>query len=298
VWGPFYQVYGEDDRTNAEALEHAHGQGGLGGYVHPVSVRDPFTDEGARTVPTELVADAVLGHVDLLEVGCMWTDEIGTAALWHQLLNLGLPVRASAGSDVMNNYYRTMAVGATRVYVRRDSELSYDSHLDGLRDGRSFVTNGPMLSFTLGESKPGETVAPGSASWALDVHSAVAVDSVTVFVNGKVAWSEAGFDAPGQQSFSGELNLPDGGWITVRVHGGENGWPMMDSYPYAETNPIWIGEVGSTEPSARRQAAVDLLKVLDASEKKLRQGYGDAEIPDLLQHFDNARQQLEKHTQQ
>lgn len=298
VWGPFYQVYGEDDRTNAEALEHAHSQDALGGYVHPVAVRDPFTDQGARTVPTELVADAVLGHVDLIEVGCMWTDEIGTAALWHRLLSLGLPVRASAGSDVMSNYYRTMAVGATRVYVRRSDDLRYDTHLDGLQDGRSFVTNGPMLSFTVGEAGPGETLAAGSATWSLDLRSAVAVDSVTVFVNGNTAWSGAGLDAPGQKSYKGELDLPDGGWITVRAHGGESGWPMMDSYPYAETNPIWIGETGSTDPEARQQAATDLLKVLDASEQKLRQGYGGAEIPNLQQHFDNARQQLEKHAQE
>ena len=297
VWGPFYQVYGTDDRTNAEAPEHAHSQDAIGGYVHPVAVRDPFTDRGARTVPTELVADAVLGHVDLLEVGCMWTDELGTAALWHRLLNLGLSVRASAGSDVMNNYYRTMAVGATRVYVRTDGEPRYDTHLDALRDGRSFVTNGPMLSFTVGDAEPGDTVAPGSASWTLDLRSAVSVDSVTVFVNGDAVWTEAGLDAPGQKQFSGELDLPDGGWVTVRAHGGDSGWPMMDSYPYAETNPIWIGEIGSTDPGARREAATDLLKVLDASEQKLHQGYGDTDIPNLQQHFDDARRELEEQAQ-
>ena len=154
-----------------------------------------------------------------------------------------------------------------------------------------------MLSFTVGDAEPGDTVAPGSASWTLDLRSAVSVDSVTVFVNGDAVWTEAGLDAPGQKQFSGELDLPDGGWVTVRAHGGDSGWPMMDSYPYAETNPIWIGEIGSTDPGARREAATDLLKVLDASEQKLHQGYGDTDIPNLQQHFDDARRELEEQAQ-
>ncbi|RPH92467.1 MAG: hypothetical protein EHM68_17165, partial [Lysobacterales bacterium] len=50
VWGPGYQVYGEDDRLNATALRHARAQGGLGGYVHPVPIADPFTLETAAQV--------------------------------------------------------------------------------------------------------------------------------------------------------------------------------------------------------------------------------------------------------
>lgn len=196
----------------------------------------------------------------------------------------------------MNNYYRTMAVGATRVYVRRDGDLSYATHLEGLRDGRSFVTNGPMLTFTVGDAEPGETVPSGSAEWSLDLRSAVAVDSVTVFVNGEAAWTGAGLDAPGERRYRGQLSLPEGGWVTVRAHGGESGWPMMDSYPYAETNPVWIERVGSTEPTARRRAAGDLMKVLDASEAKLDRGYGDTPIPTLRQHFEDARQALQEHT--
>ena len=295
VWGPYYQVYGDDDRTNAQALKHAHQQGALGGYVHPVVVRDAFTEKGARTVPIELVADAVLGHVDLIEVGCMWTDEIGTAGLWHRLLSLGLPTRASAGSDVMNNYYRTMAVGATRVYVRHDGSVSYDTHLEGLREGRSFVTNGPMLDVQINEARPGEVVDPGPAQWSLDLHSAVPVDSVTVFVNGNAAWTGTGLDTAGSRTYDGQLNLPDGGWVTVRAHGGESRWPMMDSYPFAETNPIWIGAIGSTDPDARQAAARDLLQVLNASEERLHRGYGDTPIPALTRHFDEARETLNRH---
>ncbi len=295
VWGPGYQLYAEDDRPNAVALRHARAQGGLGGYVHPVAVDDPLTTETASTVPPGLVADAVLGEVDIIELGCLWTDEIGTGALWHQVLNLGIPLAASAGSDVMNNYYRTMAVGATRVYVRPDGNLDAVSYHAALKEGRSFVTNGPLLEFAAGGMLPGQVVdtAGGRVEWNLDVHSALPYDSVQIFVNGVAVQTLEGSPEPGSKRFSGSVDVPAGGWMTARVLGANTGWPAMDSYLFAETSPVWFGSVGSTDPVAARESAARLLMVLDASEQELREGYGEAPIPNLLGHFAEARARLE-----
>jgi TolB protein len=68
----------------------------------------------------------------------------------------------------------------------------------------------------------------------------------------------------------------------------------MDSYLFAETSPVWFGAVGSTDPAAARQSAAKLLMVLDASEQKVREGYGEAPIPELLGHFAEARARLEQ----
>ena len=67
----------------------------------------------------------------------------------------------------------------------------------------------------------------------------------------------------------------------------------MDSYLYAESSPVWIGEVGSTDPAAARQSAQNLLMLLDVAEKNLKAGYGNAPIPNLLGHFDKARARLQ-----
>ena len=297
VWGPGYQVYDTDDRLNAQALRQARRQGGIGGYVHPVSVRDPFSEEGRGSVPVELVPDAVHGAVDFLEVACLWSDEIGTAALWHRLLSIGRPVAASAGSDVMTNFYRTMAVGATRAYVRIGGDTpDYETHLDGLEAGHGFVTNGPMLEFALGGAEPGQAVEAGEQPWSLDLRAATPVDSAKVFVNGEVAWRSGGLDAPGRRQYEGTLALPEGGWVTARAYGGDAQWPIMDSYPFAETNPVWIGQVGSTVPAAERRAARDLLRLLGVAEQRLRAGYGDAPTPKLQAHFEEARATLEAMT--
>ena len=296
VWGPGYQLYSHDDRPNAVALRHARAQGGLGGYVHPVAVNDPLTAETAASVPPGLVADAVLGELDIIELGCLWTDEIGTGALWHQVLNLGIPLAASAGSDVMNNYYRTMAIGAARVYVHPDGDLTAASYHKALKDGRSFVTTGPLLEFEAGGMQPGQVAEPAGASvdWSLDVHSALPYESVQIFVNGAVVQTLEGSPEPGSQRYSGSVEVPSGGWITARVLGANTGWPAMDSYLFAETSPVWFGAVGSTDPAAARESATRLLMVLDASEQKVREGYGDAPIPKLLGHFAEARARLEQ----
>ena len=302
VWGPGYQVYGTDDRENAEALRHARARGGFGYYVHPVNARGadrerPWSEVPFETlasqVPVELVADAVLGDLDALEVVCLWSDEIPTAQVWHRFLNLGIPVVPSAGTDVMTNFYRTMAVGTTRVYAMTGGALNWPVYMDALREGRTFVTNGPFLDFRLEETGPGGVVAPGRASWTLDLRSATGVEQVDVLVNGEVAWQSEGLGAAGSRRYEGTLDLPAGGWVAVRAVGGQAEWPAMASYPFAHTAPVWIGEVGSTEPGARIRAARELAEVLRVARDRLVSGYQGAEIPNLLARFDRARAQLE-----
>ncbi|MDR8391557.1 CehA/McbA family metallohydrolase [Aliifodinibius sp. S!AR15-10] len=294
IWGPGYQVYGDDDRTNATALQHVRSEGGLGGYVHPISIRNPFTDGGVSEYPINFIADAVLGEVNFLEVACMWTDEIGTAELWHTVLNLGIPLSASGGSDVMNDYFRTMAVGATRVYVKPDGALTTGRYLDAVKKGKSFVTNGPMLEFSVNGQQVGEVIKTeeSSVSWNLEVHSAVPYDSVSIFINGEIVDTREGNNNHGSKSYSGSIDAPTGGWITARVSGGEPQWPMMDSYPFAETSPIWFDEVGSTDPHAKKEAAEILLKELNEAEQNMKEGYSDTPIPNLMEHFQKARERL------
>lgn len=294
VWGPGYQVYGRDDRTNGEVLEYAHDQGGLGYYVHPVTGPDPFADPSSSRTPVELVADAVLGDVDALELVCLWSNSVGTSEVWHRFLSLGIPVAPSAGTDVMTNFYRTMAVGVTRVYAQTDGRLNWPAYLEAYAAGKSFVTNGPMLDFKVGGVGPGAVVASGPVSWTLDVRSAVPVERLEVLVNGSVVWQGEGPTAPGRISHEGTLTLPDGGWVAVRASGGQPRWPAMDGLPFAHTGATWIDSVGSSDPDARRSAAQELLTLLDESERRLLAGYEGTPIPRLQRRFAEARAQLEE----
>ena len=294
-FGPGYPVYGQADLSNASPLRFARAHGGLNVYVHPVSGRDPFPASGEPNgLPLEMVADAVLGDVDTIEIACLWSDELGTSEAWYRLLNLGLPIAPSAGSDTMHNFHRTMAVGATRVFAKPEGPLNMASFLDAVRKGRSFVTSGPMVEFTLGGATPGAAVAGGrDVEWTLDAWSPTPVEKVEVLVNGKVAWTGAGLKAAGKRRYSGRIAVPAGGWVAARVHGGAPQWPTQDSYPFAHTAPVWLGSVGSRDPEASRAAAADLLRWMTVAERRLTTGYPGAGGASVKARFAEARRRLE-----
>lgn len=296
-WGPGYPVYAADDRPNAEALAHSRRQGGVSSYMHPVSVADPFGSErGLRAIPVSVIPDAVLGDLDSLEVACLWTSEVGTAELWHRFLNLGLPIAASAGTDVMLDYHRTMAVGTTRIYVQVPGPFRFGRYLEALRAGRSFVTTGPLLDFRVEGERPGGAIpAAGSASWTLTLAAPGPVEQVDLLVNGEVVETVAGLDGAGRRELGGDLAIPGGGWIAVRAHGGIESWPGMNGSVFAQTSPVWIGEVGSRDPAAAAAAAEDLLRALGVAEQRVVEVYGPG-APRIRERFTAARDRLDSFT--
>jgi TolB protein len=292
-WGPGYPVYGLDDRSNHEALQQTRKQGGVNSYVHPVTVRAPFGGAAPVGLPLELVSDAVLGDVDTIELACLWSDELGTADAWYRLLTVGVPIAPSAGTDAMVDFFRTMAVGTTRVYVHVPAPFTLGRYLERLKAGRSFVTNGPLLRFRAGGGEPGEVIAGAKpVAWELTVSSAVPFERAELLVNGEVVWSEAGLEKTGTRTYRGTVEAPAGGWVAARVHGGATSWPAMDSYAFAHTAPLWIGTVGSTDPAAARRAAGDLLEALDVAEERVRTAYKAGRASQVLDRIALARDKL------
>jgi TolB protein len=296
-WGPGYPVYGRDDRPNSDVLQDTRRRGGVGSYVHPVAVRDPFAQTASAApgaaIPLMLIADAVLGDLDALEVACLWSDELGTSAVWQRLLNLGLPIALSAGTDAMVNVHRNMAVGSTRIYVRHSGPLTLPSYLAALRAGHSFVTNGPFLELTVEGKRPGEALAtavPREVEFAVELAAAMPVTRLEILVNGEVAFrspvSTPVLAAAGRTTVHGRVAIPAGGWLSARAVGEKMAWPGMDSYPFALTSPVWIGRIGSTHPPAQRAAAAELLVALASAESRLRAAFTPAEAPRL--HLDYA----------
>jgi TolB protein len=277
-------------------LDFARRQGGIATYMHPIMSQTPFDSASLGGTPVELVANAVQGQLDALEIVCLWSDEIGSMEMWHRVLNLGIPMVPSAGTDVMNNFYRTMAIGTIRVYAHVDAPVTFARYLEALKQGRTFVSNGPLLDWSVGDKQPGEVLdaAGRTVSWRLRLHSAVRVDKVEVLVNGAVVFTAPGLAAPGTKEYTGSVKLPVGGWVAARAVGGAtDAWPAMDSYAFAHSAPTWIGRVGSYDPAARKRAAADLLRALDAAEASLKESYQGVPVPRLLAEFAGARKVLE-----
>ena len=71
--------------------------------------------------------------------------------IWYHLLNCGIPLPASTGTD-------WFICANNRVYVQTDGEFTYESWLRGLQAGRTFITNGPALFLNLDGESPGSTI--------------------------------------------------------------------------------------------------------------------------------------------
>jgi TolB protein len=293
-FGPSTQAYRTDDLSNVDPLRHVRREGGISTYVHPVRFSgDPFDSEaGLNVLQPQIIADGVLGTVDAIEVACLVTDEIGAAAVWKRLLSIGVPTVLNAGTDAMSDFYRTIAIGASRIYVRPEGPMNYRSYLAALKAGRSFVTNGPLVQLRVGGVQPGEVLAAGDAehSFTLELHSAVPAQSVSILVNGVTVWKGDGVSSSGSKRFTGSIRVPSAGWILAEVSGGKTErWPAMDSYAYAITSPIWIKAIGTTDSATSRAAARDLLRALDVGERNAERAYGGAIPPSLREHFGKAR---------
>ena len=284
-YGPRIPTYVTRDINNGQAVSFIQARGALPAYVHPVDgAEDPFADLEANPIPYELVLDGVLADGIGLELVCQWTSALGTAQAWYRFLNIGKPVVATSGTDMMANFYRAPAIGTARAYVPVTGRKNlFERVVDGVEAGTGFVTTGPALLFDVAGSAPGGTVRPGVRSFTIDLASVKAVDTVEIVVNGRVVQTLDGFAGGGSKRYTGTIDLPRGGWVAARAVGGELGWPSMTVFPFAHSSPIWIGKVGSTEPRAARAAARDLLKALDHSEAEFAEGYAEG-IPAGLAH--------------
>lgn len=295
-FGPQNPSFGDTDQSNAKAIEFADHHGGFATYVHPMSGdEDPFVDPAASDIPLELVADGVLAKRLGLEIVCAWTSPLGNSALWYRFLNIGQPMTAMSGTDGWADFHRTPAMGTARTYVRAP-DRDYDAVLDQAIAGRSFVTTGPALLFEVGDGRqPGDIVASGNQRWRATLISAMPIDRFEIVVNGVVVHQAAGVAAGERRELSGQIDLPAGGWVAARAYSSEfpvDPWPSMAKRPFAHTSPVWIGEVGSTEPAARAAAAHDLLRAIAVAEKQAREAYGSVPTPTLQARFEAARLKL------
>jgi hypothetical protein len=135
---------------------------------------------GAMEAPVS-VAEGVCDFISAMD-----TERIQEWNTWYHLMNCGFPVKASGETDFPCMSSRN--VGQGRVYVRpapsgapifdfRDLALSYRGWCDGIRLGRSYVSDGYAhpLEFTV------ETTTPGDGKVHLDAPAKIKVAGKVIF---------------------------------------------------------------------------------------------------------------------
>jgi len=231
---------------NADVYDMAHARGALVGAVHPVdAVPNPFAKPAPR-LTDELPVDVALGKLDYLEI-VGFSDHKSTAAAWYKFLNLGFRLPAGAGTDATADYAAPIrgSVGQDRVYMwMPDWPSPSTSWTRQLREGRTFATNGPLVEFTLGEDMVGSELkfdGPQKAvPFTAKLRSIVPVDHLEVVCNGKVVQTLKLEDDRESADTTGTIPLEQSGWCVLRAWSETAQYPVMDSYVYATTSPLYV----------------------------------------------------------
>jgi hypothetical protein len=242
--------------ANANVADLAHEQQGLVGYVHPLeSVPDPAKD---ASLNYELPVDVALGKADYIEV-VGFADHRSTAEVWYRLLNCGFHLPTAAGTDAMENYASLRGpLGTNRVYVSvPNGPLAIAPWLDGIKKGRTFATNGPLLGFALNGKTAGEDVklpATKEVKFSASLRSIVPLDHLQIVCNGRVAKDLALSADRKSADVEGTLSVQTG-WCVLRAFNEKATYPVLDLYPYATTSPVYVSVEGLKPPSAKEEVA-------------------------------------------
>jgi hypothetical protein len=278
--------------SNTDILRKARLQGATVGYVHAFGgEQDPLLSDlgGAKGY----IVDAALETTDAVE----WSAA-GRAGFfpWYATLNNGLRITAVGGEDSISNLHRSKLVGSVRTYVYTGARgLDMDAWFTGLRQGRAFVSTGPLLELSVEGQRPGSLLrvsAPGDeGEVSVSIRSIVALGTAFLVLNGdRIA------DIPLEENqteveFTTRLTLEQSGWLHARVEGVPGRcFPLDCSYAQAFTNPIWI-QVGS-RPVRSRQAAEYSIRWIDKLKDMANNWPGwrsQAEREHVLEQFQQAR---------
>lgn len=236
-----------DYPLNTMAAMEARKQGGLVSYVHPMGAsRDVFdTMLGAKEIPIGAALGAV-DSIDILPFG------VGAYELWYRLLNCGFRISGGAGTDVFTNWRGINNIpGGSRQYVEVGPAMNWERWVERFREGRNFVTNGPLIAFSVNGTGMGREInlpAEGAASvrLAIEVSSRVPFDAVEWVRNGEVIGRRQ-FE-PRTGAFRVEEDVPVTGscWLAARVSGKPaRGVSGAGGTPRAHSGVVWVKKRGA-----------------------------------------------------
>jgi hypothetical protein len=195
----------------------------------------------------EFPVDLALGLLDGVEImqGNKWEfwhkNEHLFAPHFYHALNCGFRITGTAGSD-----YPVLGekiLGNVRNYVHVGNDFSDEAWIKGLKSGKSFVTNGPMmLDFSINGKmmgdeieldKPGETVKV-----SVGVRSLYPLDNLQILRNGIVIREIKNKKQEIPLKFEEQIPIHRSCWIAVRAQG-KHPNPKR-GYLLLHSNPIYI----------------------------------------------------------
>ena len=233
--------YADDYLNYHRVFEAVAAQGGISGFAHAAG--------GEHGVVEGMTMQAAFGLLDFGEV--MQAGEIGTDA-WFRLLNLGYRFSPAAGTD----YPYLDHPGAVRSYVETGPDYSVDAWFRGLEQGRTFVTNGPILDLTLSGHTMGSEVRVANADQLNVSASAVLNPDIGTLVrlelikHGEVIARESSPEGAENLTLRFSEAAQESAWYVVRARGRKPGHAASIT---AITAPVYV-IVDGEDRAWKRQA--------------------------------------------
>ncbi len=206
--------------------------------------------------------------------------------LWYRMLNTGARLPASTGSD-------WFVSSANRVYVDTGGAFDYGAWLEGMRSGRTFITNGPALFIEVDGQPPGATVhaKPGEdITVNIRWKSHYPIERIELINDGKVVKSYVPKVEETEGSLEYELSVHADGWIAARL-----GSTFRDSFAqpvWAHTSPVYV-DVGGVKSAVRMEAAAILVNEIETSMDWVRSKgrfYSDSQRNEIIDLFLQAQE--------
>jgi hypothetical protein len=214
----------------------------------------------------ENAAALVHGDVDAVEMCSIGNEFTGidpySLSDWYRYLNCGYFYPAVGGTDKMA---ATTAVGTVRTYARipEGRKFTYDSWMEAVRSGNTFVSYGPLMEFRVEGRWPGGQTSMGSGGGSVDVEYELA--SVTVpmtradlVVNGEVRESRSIGARRARGHWSVQLDRSS--WLALLVRGKHPDCPEIIA---AHASPVRV-RVGAS-PFFAPADAVTILEQIEGA---------------------------------
>lgn len=240
-------------------------QGGLWGYAH-VAIDAFNVDYG-------LALDVPLGVVDFLEV--LQMGMLNTAYL-YDFLNLGYRLLPAAGSD----YPYIHIAGSERIYAKTGADFSPRAWFAAWQQGRSFVSNGPIIDFSVNGDEDASEYHVGAGEGLLFTATAAVNPDIDRLVgleliqHGEIVSAVTSEDGSESLQLSHTLNPTESAWVVLKAYG-EDGRVAL-------TSPVYLyvdGDTQTWKPAAVPELARKYMAILT----KL-----STSVPDLNEDWERA----------
>jgi Tol biopolymer transport system component/cyclophilin family peptidyl-prolyl cis-trans isomerase len=224
-------------------IDAALAQGAITGFVHPYN-RDTGTPAAAGS--RDLPVLAALGKGDFFDVVSVASRELDSAAIYYKLLNSGIRLAATGGTDNFSDVWFDPSGGAARTYARiaQEDDFNFETWLAAVKAGRTFASSGPLLFLTVAGKEPGAEIRlDGDQPTRLDVQvvagSIAPLDKVEVLVNGNIVHRFTPAGTGPHWAFETSVDLPQGGWVAARAIGPSSRY-VGDAFAFAHTSPVYV----------------------------------------------------------